>query len=104
MNDLEDIHKHLTNTARSAEDINFDEKTFVKVLACFVCMIVYLCVFVHLYVRACACVSQCMWSYVLLSTVAVRGRYGRTHPDCVALCIACFVADLLWSINKVYNC
>ncbi len=31
LEDLSDIHKHLTNTARSAEDINFDEKTFVKV-------------------------------------------------------------------------
>ncbi len=31
LDDLSDIHKHLTNTARSAEDINFDEKTFVKV-------------------------------------------------------------------------
>lgn len=29
--DLEDIHCHLTNTARAAEDINFDEAKFVRV-------------------------------------------------------------------------
>jgi tubulin--tyrosine ligase len=29
--DMSDIYKHLTNTARSAEDINFEEIKFVKV-------------------------------------------------------------------------
>lgn len=33
VDDLDDIYKHLTNTARSAEDINFDEKKFVKLLS-----------------------------------------------------------------------
>ena len=31
--DLDDIYRHLTNTARSAEDINFDENKFVKLLS-----------------------------------------------------------------------
>ena len=31
LTDLDDIYKHLTNTARSAEDTNFDELRFVKV-------------------------------------------------------------------------
>lgn len=42
--DLDDIHCHLTNTARAAEDINFDETKFVRVrcslrycLPCFLC-------------------------------------------------------------------
>jgi tubulin--tyrosine ligase len=30
--DMDDIYKHLTNTARSAEDINFEEAKFVKLL------------------------------------------------------------------------
>eukprot|EP01035_Chromulina_nebulosa_P032703 gene32703-43710_t len=30
--DLDDIYKHLTNTARAAEDVDFDEKLFVKLL------------------------------------------------------------------------
>jgi len=30
--DIADVHKHLTNTARSAEDINFKEELFVRVL------------------------------------------------------------------------
>ena len=29
LDDLDDVYRHLTNTARSAEDINFDEKKFV---------------------------------------------------------------------------
>jgi hypothetical protein len=29
--DIEDIYCHLTNTARAAEDVNFDEKLFVQV-------------------------------------------------------------------------
>ena len=29
--DMEDIYSHLTNTARAAEDVNFDEKLFVQV-------------------------------------------------------------------------
>ena len=29
--DLEDIYGHLTNTARAAEDVNFDEAKFVRV-------------------------------------------------------------------------
>tara|TARA_B110000090_G_C13076935_1_gene329471 strand:- start:15 stop:161 length:147 start_codon:yes stop_codon:yes gene_type:complete len=31
-NDMEDIYKHLTNTARSAEDITFTEEKYVKLL------------------------------------------------------------------------
>lgn len=30
--DFDDVYKHLTNTARSAEDVNFKEEEFVKVL------------------------------------------------------------------------
>ena len=32
LSDTDNIYGHLTNTARAAEDINFDEKKFVKVL------------------------------------------------------------------------
>ena len=32
LNDTENIFSHLTNTARSAEDVHFDEKKFVKTL------------------------------------------------------------------------
>lgn len=32
LEDLDDVHKHLTNTARSVEDINFSEEKFVKLL------------------------------------------------------------------------
>lgn len=32
LNDTDNIYGHLTNTARAAEDIHFDEKKFVKVL------------------------------------------------------------------------
>jgi hypothetical protein len=35
MSDITNIFKHLTNTARSAEDIDFDEKKFVKVFIFF---------------------------------------------------------------------
>jgi tubulin---tyrosine ligase len=32
LNDTDNIYGHLTNTARAAEDVHFDEKKFVKVL------------------------------------------------------------------------
>ena len=32
IDDLSDIYKHLTNTAKGAENIKFDEKKFVKTM------------------------------------------------------------------------
>ena len=52
--DLDDIYKHLTNTARAAEDVHFDEKLFVKV-----CMCIYMYVCMYMY-EVCICKHVCM--------------------------------------------